>query len=74
MCPSDLVRYFGKSVVDLTPGAGIFGEACLKHRVGYFCVAMTEEHAKGLMQRFQNAALRFMCQDSHGRLRELNKQ
>lgn len=59
-----LHRFFGKSVFDLTPGAGVFGEACVKNRIGYFCIAMTERHAVELEERFRLAALRFMCEES----------
>ena len=55
--------YFVKSVIDLTPGSGIFGEAAIRNRCGYFCIAMSERHALELDKRFRLAALRFMCEE-----------
>ena len=49
----------------MTPGPGAFGEACLKSRVGYFCVALTEEHAAGLLQKFTSAVLRYMTEEGN---------
>jgi hypothetical protein len=56
-------RYFGRTVFDLTPGSGNFGEAALKNRVAYFCIAMTEEHATFLTEKFQFAALKYMVEE-----------
>ena len=47
----------------MTPGPGTFGEAALKHKTGYFCVAMSEAHAAALENRFRKAALRYMCEE-----------
>jgi hypothetical protein len=58
-----LHRFFAKSVIDITPGQGNFGMACLKQRVGYFCLAFSEEHAEYLTRKFQAAALTFMAEE-----------
>lgn len=58
-----LHRFFGKKVFDITPGSGTFGEMCLKNRVGYFCLAMSEKHAAALQQMFHLAAIRFMLEE-----------
>lgn len=58
-----LHRFFARQVFDMTPGPGAFGEAALKHRVGYFCVAMTEAHASALEARFKNCAIKYMCEE-----------
>ena len=57
-------RFYAKSVIDITPGQGTFGEMCIKHRVGYFCVAFTEAHAQFLHKKFQASALKYMADES----------
>ena len=60
-----LHRFFGRAVFDMTPGAGCFGEVCLKQRAGYFCFAMTEAHAACLQERLELAALRYMTESGN---------
>ena len=37
---------------------------CIKHRVGYFCVAFTEGHAQFLHKQFQASSLKYMADES----------
>ena len=37
---------------------------CIKHRIGYFCVAFTEAHAQFLHNKCQAAALQYMADES----------
>ena len=57
-------RFYAKIVIDITPGQGTFGEMCIKHRIGYFCVAFTEAHAQFLHNKFQASALQYMADES----------
>lgn len=58
-----LHRFFGKVVLDLTPGPGTFGEIALKHRIGYYCLAMSEKHAVELEKKFRMAVLKYLCEE-----------
>ena len=55
--------YFCKTIFDMTPGQGTFGEAAIRNRVGYYGLAMSERHAQALEERFRMAALRYMCEE-----------
>lgn len=54
---------FAKSVIDMTPGQGTFGEMCLRSRIGYFCIAMSDKHAEYLTCKLRLAALKFMAEE-----------
>ena len=54
---------FAKSVIDMTLGQGTFGEMCLRSRIGYFCIAMSDKHAEYLTCKLRLAALKFMAEE-----------
>ncbi len=62
ICPP---KYFVRTVFDMTPGNGAFGEACIKNRVGYFCIALSEAHANALEKCFRAAVLRMMTEEGN---------
>ena len=53
-------RFFVKNVVDLTPGTGAFAVAASKHRLGYWCLCMSAEHASQIRKIVHDATLRMM--------------
>ena len=55
-----LHRFFGKTVIDFTPGSGAFAAEAVASRIGYFGVCFSEEHRESLLKRLQFATLQAM--------------
>lgn len=55
-----LHRFFVQSVLDMTPGSGVFAATCASKRVGYFGICMTEQHKTELQRRVVISTLNSM--------------
>ena len=61
-CPQDLLRrFYGKVVIDLTPGSGVFAATCIAQRIPYVGFCFTEKHKEVLTSRLEMLTLKSMC-------------
>ena len=61
-CPQDMLRrFYGKVVIDLTPGSGVFAATCIAQRIPYVGFCFTEKHKEALTSRLEVLTLKSMC-------------
>ncbi len=60
-----LSSYAVRAVIDLSPGQGEFGKACLSSRVPYTAICLTEAHAKHLETLLTDFVVRKMYEEGH---------
>lgn len=58
--------YFVKTVIDLSPGAGTLALTCIRRRVGYLGICMSDAHREGLRGVLVDGILSAMQEEGSG--------